>query len=127
DMNGRAGSVNSVEIDPQWHKATQNPALQQVSRSGITRLDARETLPLKRREFITLLAGAGGGVTLLRPRPRSIIIAAIKLVFPGGEREQRHFHRTSPSQVTGRRGPDRSACRAHILPPRLARPGRTRV
>jgi hypothetical protein len=39
------------------HKATRNPAVQQVSRGGIFRLEARETLPLKRRGFITLLGG----------------------------------------------------------------------
>jgi len=34
--------------------------VQQVSRSGIFRLEPRETPPLKRREFITLLGGAAG-------------------------------------------------------------------
>src|SRR5215467_2114989 len=39
-----------------------------------------------------------------------------QLVFTGGERGERHFHSASPSQVDGRRGHDRSACRAHVLP-----------
>src|SRR6516165_9632842 len=46
-----------------------------------------------------------------------------QLVFTGGKREQRHFHSASSSQVDGRRGHDRSACRAPVLSPRVVCPG----
>src|SRR5262249_27670278 len=36
----------------------QNPAVQQVSRSGIFRFEAREKLLVKRREFITFIGAA---------------------------------------------------------------------
>src|SRR5262249_22373454 len=113
----RAAFRNSKRSN--YSSATASPP---VARSGI-RTPHDHIARLLESHF----ARGGGGVTLLRPRPRSIIIIRNQLVFTGGEREQRHFHSASPSQVDGRRGHDRSACRAHILPPRLARPGRTRV
>src|SRR5215471_9836218 len=82
--------------------------------------------PAVRASFNALLGGTGR-------RDPAAALAKIdyycrnQLVFTGGERGQRHFHSASPSQVDGRRGHDRSACRAHVLPPRLACPWRACV
>jgi hypothetical protein len=57
-MPARVASIASVVNDPKRPSARLESRSAVVSRSGIFRLEARETLALKRREFITLLGGA---------------------------------------------------------------------